>query len=187
MKNKHAILLMAVGAALISGALAQGEAPEAGQAADSSATLSVSPVGEALSKLPMYNATPAADAKYYIYLESASWCPPCRGEMPKLVKAYPDMKKAGVEIIIVGRDDTAKLAQEYLTTFKAPFPGVFAGEPGLEKALPGFVGAEYVPHAVFVDSRGNRIKEGNGYLALNWKKIIADYEALRLQQVQQAE
>lgn len=135
-----------------------------------------SPVAEALAKLTTFNGTPAADAKYYIYLESASWCPPCRAEMPHIAKAYNDMKANGVELVLIGRDGSSAQAEKYLTTFKATFPGVFG--PEAEKAeLPGFTAANYVPHAIIVDAQGNVLANGHGSLSLKWKEIIEAHEA----------
>ena len=146
-----------------------------------SAPAASSPVADALAKFTTFNGTPAADARYYIYLESASWCPPCRAEMPKIAKAYDEMKANGVEIILIGRDATAEAAQKYLTTFKATFPGIFGAE--VDKAgLPGFTSADYVPHAVMVDAQGNVVANGHGSLTLKWQQLIADHEAKQQQQ-----
>ena len=134
-----------------------------------------SPVAAALAKYTAFNGVPAADARYYSYLESASWCGPCRAEMPHIAKAYADMRAAGVELILIGRDSTPQAAQKYLTTFKATFPGIFGQEVD-QDSLPGFTAANYVPHAIIVDAQGNTIKDGHGSIALKWKEIIAEHE-----------
>ena len=36
----------------------------------------------------------------------ASWCPPCRAEMPNLVKAYKDYKDKGFDIVGISLDST---------------------------------------------------------------------------------
>lgn len=133
-------------------------------------------VAEALANFNTFNGTPATNARYYIYLESASWCPPCRAEMPKIAKAYDEMKANGVELILIGRDNTPEAAQKYLTAFKATFPGIFGAD--VDKAgLPGFTTAAYVPHAIIVDAQGNVVKDDHGSITLNWKQLIADYES----------
>lgn len=135
----------------------------------------LSPVAAALDELEPMNAKPNEEAKYYIYLESASWCGPCRAEMPKIVNAYDDMKEHDVELVLVGRDATTDAVMDYLQTFEAGFPAVLGSDVDKKKdTLPGFVTAEYVPHAVIVDSKGKLIKEGHGSIILQWRDIIAE-------------
>ena len=107
-------------------------------------------VMEALSEMDCFGGEPNTKAKFYIYLQSASWCPPCRKEMPKIVEMCPEMKKAKVEIILIGWDRSKEAAQKYLESFKAPFPGVMMNEG---KNLPGFVRSQGIPHATFSTTR----------------------------------
>lgn len=129
------------------------------------------PVAKAIAEMDSFNAEPNYKAKYYIYLESASWCGPCKAEMPHIVKAYPEMKKKKVEILLVGADRSPEAAEKYLKSFNAEFPGVWGGDE-LVKNLPGYKRASYVPHAVFVDEKGNVIEDGNGGLVKNWEAIL---------------
>lgn len=164
-----------VAAAYVPVAPAEDEATTAGEPA-AAAAADVSPVAQALSKLTFFNGEPAKDAKYYIFLESASWCGPCRAEMPRIARAYPGMREKGVELVLIGRDFTPDKAKEYLKTFKAEFPGIFVGDEKVE-GIPGFSAASYVPHAVVVDSNGKVLADGHGSITLNWQKIISDHEA----------
>ena len=141
------------------------EAPAARPAAEPGA------VGKALSSIPSVNGAPAADADYYIYLESASWCGPCRAEMPHIVKAYPEMKKQNVELVLIGYDDSKEGTEEYLKTFNATFPGIFNGEQGV-KELPGYTPASGIPHATIVDRDGKVIANGHGSIVMKWQDII---------------
>ena len=124
-----------------------------------------------LSEMDVFNAEPNKKAKFFIYLQSASWCPPCRKEMPKIVEMYPEMKKAKVEIILIGCDRDKESAQKYLQTFKAPFPGVMLKEG---KDLPGFVKTQGIPHAAFVNSKGQLIEEAFATSGIieRWKEVI---------------
>ena len=76
-------------------------------------------VGEALEGMVTINGRPAADAEFYVYLQSASWCPPCRAEMPKIVAAYPEMRKRGVEVVLIGYDEDLPSTQRFLEEFGA--------------------------------------------------------------------
>ena len=65
------------------------------------------------------DARPAADASFYVYLSSASWCGPCRAIMPKVVEQYPAIKAAGGEIILLCFDDTPRPGADYVKKYNA--------------------------------------------------------------------
>lgn len=132
-------------------------------------------VPEALQGIITFNGTPSQDAKYYIYLQSASWCGPCRAEMPDIVAAYPEMKDARVELILIGCDDTVEASQKYLDSYGAKFPGIHYKESEL-KTLPGYTPAPGIPDATVVDREGRQVARGHGSLVKRWKEVIARYE-----------
>ncbi len=117
-------------------------------------TAAKSKVAKELVKLDTFNAEPNWKAKYYIYLYSASWCGPCKHEMPKIVENYPAMKKKGVEVVLMGCDKTREDAEKYLKDFNAPFPGIMEQDG---KDLPGFAQPGGIPYAVIVSSKGDVI------------------------------
>lgn len=128
-------------------------------------------VPEALESMVTINGKPSTDAQYYIYLQSASWCPPCRKEMPEIVKAYPEMKKNGVELILIGCDENLPGTQRYLEEFSAGFPAVHYTDEDL-RTLPGFSPATGIPDATFVDRQGHVLLRGSGALIKDWKRIF---------------
>ena len=130
----------------------------------------LNPVIEALSTMDCFNGEPNPRAKFYIYLQSASWCGPCKAEMPKIVEMYPELKKAKVEVILVGYDRTKEDAQKYLETFKAPFPGVMRKEGG---NLPGCELSSGIPYAIIVNSKGKMLQSGHAVgIFRDWKELI---------------
>ena len=145
--------------------------PEEDSGAKTEQSEAKSLVGEALGKLKTFNAKPKKGAQFYIYLQSASWCGPCRAEMPNIAKEYKKIKKAGGEIILLGCDKTEADAKNYLKDFRAKFPGIMR-EKGSK--LPGYVDAPGIPHATFVRPDGSVIKSGHGSIIMDWKEIIAE-------------
>lgn len=135
------------------------EAEEEGEAA----------VHAAVAKTKFFNAKPSKKADYYIYLHSASWCGPCKAIMPDIVKEYKKMKRAGVELILMGHDKTEKDAKAYLKSYKAKFPGMMDGTPEA-LAMPGYTPARGVPNATIVDKNGTVITSGHGSIVLEWKE-----------------
>ena len=68
----------------------------------------VSPVAEVLSKATFLSKKkPNLNAKYFMFLRSASWCVPCQMIVPKLMKDYGKMKGAQMELIFLGQEDEA--------------------------------------------------------------------------------
>lgn len=80
----------------------------------------------------------------------ATWCGPCRREIPHMVKLYGELYDQGFEIVAVNlREDPAKVAR-FVEQFKMNFPIL------LDKY--GQVGGEYyvraIPTSIFLDEAG---------------------------------
>lgn len=127
-------------------------------------------VAEAIGQTTFLSGTPMADAQYYIYLFSASWCGPCRALMPRIVEQYPAMKDAKVEVILISFDATPEAAKEYIEHYNAGFPGLHAKDPAVQQ-LPGISMPRGIPNAIIVDANGKVLFNGHGAKALNWQNI----------------
>ena len=55
----------------------------------------------------------------------ATWCPPCRAEMPALNKLYREKKNRGLEIIAVSTDRSVSSVKDFLEKHKVDFPILF--------------------------------------------------------------
>lgn len=82
----------------------------------------------------------------------ASWCGPCRKELPFLIDLHKAYHDAGFEVVAVNIDDDVKNAQAFLTNLerKTPFPIVV--DP--EKQLPSLYEIGAMPTSLFVDKQG---------------------------------
>lgn len=129
------------------------------------------PVAKAIAQLDPFNAEPDYKAKYYIYLQSASWCGMCKVLLPKVIEAYPAMKEKKVELIIVGEDHTLDEAHKYMENTEAPFASVYGVDPRIS-TLPGYKRSQGIPAATIVDEKGKVIASGSGQLALKWESEI---------------
>ena len=82
----------------------------------------------------------------------ASWCGPCRAEMPEIVEAYRMHKDAGLEVLAINltAQDTIADARDFVDEFQTPFPVVLdeTGEVSQAYSLFG------LPTSVFVDAEG---------------------------------
>ncbi len=83
----------------------------------------------------------------------ASWCPPCRDEMPQLVKFYKSHKNPDFQLIAVNIDKSAENMQKFLDgLFPQPeFPIV---EDDAQK-IPALFNIEAMPTTIFIDKKGN--------------------------------
>lgn len=138
-----------------------------------SVVAAASEVADALKQIKTVSGKANASAICYVYLESASWCGPCRAEMPKIVKEYQKMKKKGIEIILCSADKTKKDAKGYVKSFKIRFPVIM----GSDANLPGFSPAGGIPHATFVDAEGNVLASGHGSIIVSkWQEVLSKLE-----------
>lgn len=115
---------------------------------------------------------PAADAKFYVYLCSASWCGPCRAIMPKIVEQYSDIKAAGGEIVLLCCDRTPAAGKAYLKKYDADIPSILLDvRTASSLRLPGFMPPRSIPYAVIVSADGTVLQKGHGGIVLNWREI----------------
>lgn len=82
----------------------------------------------------------------------ASWCPPCRAEMPALQRVYDDYQHRGLVILGINttNQDTMAAAREFISEYGLTFPIAFD--------LGGRVSNDYrlrsLPTTFFIDRKG---------------------------------
>ncbi len=141
---------------------------------DADESNTTSSVAISLKKIKFVSGKPNLKADYYIYLYSASWCPPCRKLMPDIVKEYANIKKNGkVELILLGADKNEKEVKGYVDKYKVDFPATWQGSKGVS-SIPGNKPPRGIPGAIIVDKAGNTIISDHGTIVLDWKKHTID-------------
>ena len=82
----------------------------------------------------------------------ASWCPPCRQEMPLLIAAYREHREQGLEVLAVNLTDQeyARDIRGFVAEFAMPFP-VVLDEKGKVRDKYGLIA---LPTTVFVGPDG---------------------------------
>ncbi len=128
-------------------------------------------VKDALEQMDVFNGEPNANAQYFIFLRSASWCGPCQKEMPEIVEIYKDIKASKkVELILWAADNSPEAAQKFLDQHKATFPATMDAS-----ILTEMQGSSGIPHAYVVDKKGKLLYRGHGTLVKNWRYSTIDY------------
>jgi peroxiredoxin len=83
----------------------------------------------------------------------ASWCKPCRGEMPLIIAAYRTHQQAGLTVLAIDLTDqegSTKDIRKFQAEFQMPFP-VLLDKKGKARKLYRLRG---VPTSVFIGSDG---------------------------------
>ncbi len=103
----------------------------------------------------------------------ATWCPPCRAEVPELVKVYKAYKDKGFEIVGISFDQDKNAFESYVKENDMPWPQYFDGK-GWENEVGPTYGIQSIPAMYLVDGSGKIISTDlrNGKLEEELKKII---------------
>jgi len=96
---------------------------------------------------------PLAQLKGQVVLVNfwATWCPPCRAEMPGLQRVYDDRHPAGFTVVGVSMDEVSRdRVAAFLTDHHITYPVAMA----TAEAVAGFGGVNDFPTSFLVDRRG---------------------------------
>lgn len=83
----------------------------------------------------------------------ATWCPPCRAEVPNLVKAYKEFSPKGFEIIGISFDESREKFDEYVKENSMPWPQYFDGKGWQNEVGPTY-GIQSIPTMYLLDQAG---------------------------------
>ncbi len=81
----------------------------------------------------------------------ATWCPPCRKEIPDFIEAYRELRDEGLEILGVSVDETtAEALSEWTKRTGINYPIALATPEIVRDYEPG----DYIPATIIVDRKG---------------------------------
>lgn len=101
----------------------------------------------------------AAHGRPAVVVLWASWCAPCREEMPLLAAAQ--QREAGVRFLFINQGETEATVQRYLAGLPFTLQNVLRDE---RSALGPAVGSPGLPTTVFYDARGRQVDAHFGML-----------------------
>jgi peroxiredoxin len=88
----------------------------------------------------------------------ATWCPPCREEMPLFSKWQREHKAKGLQVIGVSMDDDAASVKEFLAEYPVTYP-VVMGDVKLAEVYGGVLG---LPLSYLIDTQGRIVARYQG-------------------------
>ncbi len=88
----------------------------------------------------------------------ATWCPPCRGEMPSMENAYKELKDDGFVILAVDLRDEISEVKNFVNEYKLSFP-ILRDETGM---VGGTYNASSIPTTYIIDRNGNILGKAVG-------------------------
>jgi thiol-disulfide isomerase/thioredoxin len=89
----------------------------------------------------------------------ATWCGPCRQEMPLLDAMYQKYKRMGFTLIGVNVEPDSKAAEEFLKKVPVSFPVAFDPDSSVSKLY----AVQGMPSSIIIDRKGNARVIHRGY------------------------
>lgn len=114
----------------------------------------------------------AGKGKYVLIDFWASWCPPCRDEMPAIVDLYKKYKNKGFEIVGVSIDDNNDNWKKGIADLKITWPQM-SDLKGWKSPLAETYGVTNIPQMFLLDKDGNIIAKN-----LDAKKLAVKLQEL---------
>ncbi len=92
----------------------------------------------------------------------ATWCPPCRAEIPDFISIYGEKRSEGLEIIGVSLDEGGwSEVTPYVQRSKITYP-IILGDRGVARAWGGI---QAIPTTFIIDKEGNVIDTHVGLMS----------------------
>lgn len=101
-----------------------------------------------------------------------TWCPPCRQEIPDLVKLYDEYKGRGVEMVSLAVKDEPAAVRSYATEARMNWIHLMGDDPIYQV----FGGVRGVPTTIFYDQTGKEVKRFVG--AQSYQTFKQAFEAI---------
>jgi len=102
----------------------------------------------------------------------ATWCGPCRSEMPSMEAVYQKLKNKGFEILAVNLGDSKNEVSAFMNEYKLSFPVLLD-----EKSMTGsYYNIQAIPTTYIINKQGLIVARLIGSANWNTPKIISALE-----------
>ena len=103
----------------------------------------------------------------------ATWCPPCRAEMPDMQKFYDNKDVVILAVNLTGAESGTKVVQEFVDEFGLTFPILL----DKEMVVAGQYQIQPIPTTFMIDSKG-RI-QNKSFGAQNYELMVREFEKMQ--------
>lgn len=100
----------------------------------------------------------------------ATWCPPCRAEIPSIVKLSKAVDTSKVAFVMLSLDNNFDKAKKYFEAKKYPLPVYYPAEE-----LPALFNVQGIPTTFIFNEQGELLQQvdgGDNYNTSNYKKML---------------
>lgn len=101
----------------------------------------------------------------------ATWCPPCRAEIPRLVSFYNKNKSKNFVIVGINVNAAKKGVRSFTQQYKINYPVVYATSNVISK----YGGVSEIPQTFFISKNGKIAFHWKGFLPKNVLKIVSEH------------
>jgi len=105
----------------------------------------------------------------------ATWCPPCRFELPSMERAYEQLKKEGIEILAINVGEDA----DTIFTFTADYPVTFPLLMDLDSSVINSYPAIGLPTTYVIDPEGRLVYRAIGTREWDDATLLNQIKALK--------
>lgn len=91
----------------------------------------------------------------------ATWCGPCKAEVPNVLENYRAYHDKGFEVLGISLNEDQAEVEEYLSQAGIPWPTLFSSEKeasGWDHPMVKYYGIHGIPSAILVDREGNVVE-----------------------------
>jgi len=104
----------------------------------------------------------------------ATWCPPCRDEMPSMESLYGRYKEKGLEIVAVNMRESQELVHAFMSDYGLSFPAVLDINGGVSTGY----GIQAIPTSFILNREGQIVARLVGSIDWDSPQIHAVFESL---------
>jgi thiol-disulfide isomerase/thioredoxin len=103
----------------------------------------------------------------------ATWCPPCREEIPQLVRLAEQNRARGIEVIGLHIDDNGRSSQAAIKKFMSQFDINYTVGMASNEMFTAYLGTveDTIPQTLVFDRKGNAVAHFVGYDQSHARKL----------------